>query len=336
MTYPLVYIIILNWNGKKFLPDCLNSLLQLTYPNYQILLVDNASTDGSREFVKENYPSVKIIANRKNYGFAKGNNIGIRYAIEQKAKYIVLLNNDTEVDKDWLSVLVEEAERNPSVAVLGSKILIAHRPQLINSTGHLMNLLGQVWDRGFGYFDGEEWDKKEEVLGVCGAAFFVRTEVCQKVGLLDPLYYAYFEDVDWSVRIRKAGYKILYVPPALLYHKFSGSSGGENWRKIFWCERNKYYFILKFFPFRMLKEAVRRNIKNDWQKISIELSQKRRKNAMARILVFPSVFFNLFRVLMRRFCLPREKKEDFLSFAVHNFQQPVFENMHLIQSQGGS
>lgn len=249
---PLVYIIILNWNGKHLLDRCLKSLKTLTYSNYKIVVVDNGSTDGSQEFIFKNYPEVHLIKNKKNLGFAEGNNRGIRYAILNNAEYIVLLNNDTEVTAEWLNKLVEKAEKNSSIGILGSKMLLYADPKKINSTGLNLNWLGYCWDRGLYEENTEKWNKEDVVLGVSGSALFVKRQVIEKIGLLDPNYFIYFEDIDFCMRAWNAGYECLYVPDAIIYHRFSATVGRKSPRQIYLLERNRFYFLFKHFPIKIL------------------------------------------------------------------------------------
>jgi len=199
--------------------------------------------------VKERYPDVKIVANRTNLGFCRACNQGLREAIKDGARYVVLLNNDTEVDKCWLSELVKAAEDNPGVGALSSKILFMEHRNIVNSTGLCCSVIGKAWDRGIGRPDGEEWDEPAPVLGVSGGALFLRTDAVERVGLL-PKFDIYLEDMDISLRLWDAGYEIRYVPTAVLYHHFSATMGEKKnmWRKEFLNARNRFRLIMRQFP----------------------------------------------------------------------------------------
>jgi len=248
---PCVWIIVLNWNGRHHLQDCLGSLSTVDYPNYKILFVDNASSDGSVDFVKENYSAVMIIRNENNLGFAEGNNVGIRHALDHGADYVVLLNNDTRVEPDFLSELIRRSEENKGVGVLGGKILMSANPRTVNSTGVNLNLFAYGWDRDFGEDATELKREGGEVLAVSGCMMAVKKEVFEAVGFFDPKYFAYYEDVDFCIRVWKhTKFKIEYVPGSVIYHKFSASSSPDPSFKRRLMTINRYRLFFKHFPAR--------------------------------------------------------------------------------------
>jgi GT2 family glycosyltransferase len=208
-------IIILNYNGKEFLERCLSSVLNTNYPNFEVILVDNASTDGSVEFVKKNFPSVKVIANKVNLHFTGGNNIGIKAA---RGEYIVLLNNDTEVHPNWLSEIVKVMEIDPSVGLCQCKLLFMDNREEIDSTGGFINYLGLCEERGKGEIDKHQYDQIDEIFHAKGAALVVKREVLNEVGLFDSFFYYNYEDVDLCWRARLRGYKVVFCPKAIVYH----------------------------------------------------------------------------------------------------------------------
>jgi hypothetical protein len=254
MMTPHTFIIILNWNGKHHLEDCLGSLSSINYPNYKIALVDNDSQDGSVPFVRSKYPHVHIIQNDKNLGFAEGNNVGIRYALSQGAEYVVLLNNDTRVEPDFLIHLIQRGEEAKEVGVLGGKVLMFFNPCIVNSTGVNLNQFAYGWDRDFGEEVHSVNREPGEVLAVTGSLMAIKREVFEKIGFLDPKFFAYFEDVDFCIRVWKhTDFKIKYVPQAVIYHKFSASVPGESSLKRYLMLKNQYRIFFKHFPlFKML------------------------------------------------------------------------------------
>jgi len=246
---PHVEVLILNFNGRRRLKTCLDSVLATHYPNLCVVLVDNGSTDGSVDFVRKNYPSIKIIANKRNLGFAKGYSSAVRIS---HAPYLVFLNNDVEVDKNWLRELICCLEE-PNVAATTSKLLFFDDRKKINACGGIMDKYGCSLNRGNGELDLGQYDKIEEVFYAVGAAMAVKRSVLNKVGFFDEDYFSYWEDVDWSWRARLLGYKILYVPSSVVYHKWRGSlKGAINLRHIYNLERYRLATLLKNFSFKTL------------------------------------------------------------------------------------
>lgn len=222
-----LYVIILNWNGEKVIAECLDSLREVDYPHLRVLVVDNNSEDDSPQLVRDNYPDVELIENEENLLFAAGNNVGIEYALEQGANYILLLNNDTEVDADFSRHLVDALESDDKNGIGGPKILYHSDPE-------------RIWYGGGGFYpliwiprhlnirkaDQRQGQKRSETGYVSGCAMLIKREVIEDIGLLDSSYYIYCEDVDYCLRASLAGWKCVYEPSARVYHKVSSSSGG--------------------------------------------------------------------------------------------------------------
>jgi len=244
MRYPLISVIILNWNGKEFIKTCLDSVFKTKYPNYEVIVVDNGSTDGSVEFIKSKYSKVKLIRNRKNLGYAKGNNIGIK---SSKGKYLVALSNDTKVDPNWLKELVRVAESDNSIGICASKQLYFDRPCIINSTGIVVFKDGTARNRGLGEKDEGRYDKIEEVFGAPGASTFFRREMLNKIGLFDSDYFSYQEEFDLAWRARLCGWKCVYVPNALVYHRVGATSRRYPNIAAYYMHRNRLWTIVKNF-----------------------------------------------------------------------------------------
>lgn len=226
--YGKVAVIVLNWNGGAYIVECIESLQKLTYPNYEIIIVDNASIDGSPQLIKEKYPDVTLIQNETNLGFAEGNNVGIRYALGKGAGYIFLLNNDTIVDEGILGHLVGVAESDSTIGILGPKIYYYERPNEIWFAGGLIDWkTGLSIHIGKNYLDEGQFDEVKAVDYITGCALFVKAEVCQRVGLMDPRFFLYYEETDWCARTKRAGYKIVFVPQAKVWHRISVTTGGK-------------------------------------------------------------------------------------------------------------
>ncbi len=247
---PLASVIIVNWNGKKHLEVCLGSLLRQSYLNFEIILVDNASTDGSIEFLKQNYSNrLKIMQNNENLGFAGGNNVGIKAA---NGKHILLLNNDTEVHEKWIEELVKVAEQDPSVGMCASKILSFYNRNVIDVAGHLLYRDGLNRGRGRLEVDHDQYNRVEEVLFPSGCAALYRKKMLDEIGLFDESFFAYGDDTDIGLHGRIAGWKCMYVPTAIVYHKYSGSTSAYSPQKAFWVERNRLWILIKYFPLYMI------------------------------------------------------------------------------------
>lgn len=291
---PRVSIIILNWNGWKDTLECLESLYQIDYPNYDVILVDNGSEDDSIrkikdyaegkikveskffEYSSENKP-IKIIEytregaeagggkeqeithlspnerlilikNERNYGFAEGSNIGMRYALKAlKPDYILLLNNDTVVDRQFLEELVKVAEGDPDIGFAGPKVYYYDfngRKDVINFAGGRLNMwTGQSYHIGVNEVDEGQYDEIKEVDYVEGSAFLVREELLDRVGLLDRDYFAFWEENDLCMRGLKGGYKSVYVPNSRIWHKVSSSSSNI---KVYYLTVNRFRFMKKY------------------------------------------------------------------------------------------
>lgn len=263
---PLVSVIILNYNGRKLLKPCLSSVLNSNYPNLEIIFVDNGSTDGSVEFVKEltrDYPRLKIIQNPKNLGVTEGLNIGIR---EANGKYIVFLNNDTEVEPRWLSELVKVLESDENVGAAQCKLLLHEDPHRIDSAGCIIDIYGYTTEKGrFGLenysyceVDKGQYDKLEEIFSAGCPASIVRRSVLDEVGLFDPKFFAGYEDADLSWRIRLMGYKIVLAPKAVVYHKRGMTSSGKELRQkvSFNFSKNRIAMLIKNYSFRTLIKVL--------------------------------------------------------------------------------
>jgi len=246
---PAVSVIIVNWNGRHLLDDCLGSLRAQRFLNFEIILVDNGSQDGSVEFVRERYPQVKLVQLTKNRGFAGGNNAGISIAA---GKYIALLNNDTKTDPEWLGQLIAVAETTPSAGMWASKILSYDDPVIIDNTGLMIYRDGLARGRGRLETDKGQYDEQGEVLLPSGCAALYRKAVLDEIGLFDEDFFAYADDVDLGLRFRLAGWGCVYVPTAKVYHKYSSSSSAYSPLKAFLVERNRIWVLLKYYPAELI------------------------------------------------------------------------------------
>jgi GT2 family glycosyltransferase/glycosyltransferase involved in cell wall biosynthesis len=219
---PKVSIIILNWNGYEVTRGCLASLSKIDYPNYEIVLVDNGSTDGSPEKLAAEFPGVTTIRNKTNLGFTGGNNIGVQPALDNHAEYVLLLNNDTVVEPQFLSELIRVGESDDRIGILNPKIYYFDSPARIwYAGGHFSKWRCFSSHVGVGKLDAGAYDCIREVTFITGCAFLIKTKVIQKIGLLDERFFFLWEDTDWSIRALQAGFRAIYVPSAIIWHKES-------------------------------------------------------------------------------------------------------------------
>jgi len=241
-THPLVSIIILNYNQIKVTCEFLDSAKHLTYPNYEIILVDNASKENPTALIQKNYPSVKLIVNSENLGFTGGNNVGIRAA---KGDYYFVVNNDTEVTPDLLEKMLEPFAQDPAIGVVSPKIRYFHHPKVLQYAG--FTEINPITGRNKAIGDKEEdkgqFDSPGFTAYAHGAAMLLKREVVEKAGTLADLFFIYYEELDWSARIRRAGYKIYYQPTALIFHKESITMGKESAIKAYYHNRNRILFM---------------------------------------------------------------------------------------------
>lgn len=245
---PKTAVIILNWNGMKYLPDCLGTLAKQDYPKQdrEFILVDNASVDGSVKYSEENFPEVTIIKNDKNYGFDKGNNIGIKYAFEKGYDYIILLNQDTGVKSDWMRELVKVAQSDAKIGGVQSLMMYFGNKEKVNSWGNKLHFLG------FGFCGGNMenlpddfgYDAREIDYASCASVLF-KADILKKVGGgFDETYFLYHEDTDLIFKIKMAGYKIVIAPKSMMYHNYEFA---RSITKFYYMERNRYRILLTYY-----------------------------------------------------------------------------------------
>ncbi|KUK74346.1 MULTISPECIES: glycosyltransferase family 2 protein [Methanobacterium] len=291
MGRPRVSIVVLNWNGWEDTIECLESLFQINYPNFDVILVDNASEDDSLEKIRNycsghlpvkssffNYNShnkpitvyeyyetfkkdkrplknenltnkhITLIKNSENRGFPGGNNVGIKFALEFfDPDYILLLNNDTVVDENFLGELIKNGDSN-DVGIMGPKIYFYDEPQTIWSAGCKISWkLSRGIQIGTNEVDTGQYNEINEVEYVSGSAFLIKTEIIKRIGLMDEDYFLYFEESDWTLRANQEGFKSLYVPTSCIWHKVSRSGGGiSNPIGLYYITRNRWIFMRKW------------------------------------------------------------------------------------------
>lgn len=254
MADSLVSVIVVNWNGAAFLSDCLESLERQTWKNREFILVDNGSTDGSRETARswaERLPEAEAILLPDNTGFCGGNNIGFSKA---RGEWIALLNSDAVADPQWIEELMRYADESKQIGMLASKILLQTPPGTIDKVGHLIYWDGQNRGRGTMERDFGQYDRAEEVLwpDACAASYHRR--VFEETGGFDEMFFAFGDDADLGCRARLLGWKAWYVPSAVVHHRRSASFGKYSSLKIRLVERNRVLLAVKnFSPWLLLQ-----------------------------------------------------------------------------------
>jgi len=243
-----VDVIILNYNGEYFLRPCLTALKAQTYQDFEIILVDNASTDGSLYLLKTEFPEVRVLALPENLGFCAGNNRGIQAT---SGEYVALLNNDTEVTPGWLEALVNALDRNPEVGFCASLMIRISDRKTIDSAGIIFFTHGVGAKRGSGESAGN-YIRQERVFGACAGAAIYRRNMLQEIGFFDESFFAFDEDIDLSFRAQLRGYKCQYVPEAVVFHHVGGSFNRFFKNNIKCIRRNMLETLLKNMPFSLL------------------------------------------------------------------------------------
>lgn len=285
-----VSIVVLNWNGKEDTGACLRSLKKLRVKNYkpQVIVVDNASKDDSVQVLKKNFRDIVVLENKENKGFTGGNNVGIKYALKTGADFMLILNNDTIVDRDLVSGLLEVAGRYLDVGIFSPKIYFAPgfefhkeryspgiRGKILWYAGGKMdwdNVLGE--NRGVDEVDRGQYEKVEETDFATGACMFIKSEVLKKIGLFDERYFMYLEDVDLCRRAREADFGVMYAPKGYLWHKVARSSGIGSDLNDYFLTRNRLLFGVKYAPLRakfaLLREAFKfLFLGRKWQRLGV-------------------------------------------------------------------
>lgn len=250
--YPLLSVIIPNWNGVRHLPICLGSLRRQTYPCLEVILVDNASTDESVALVQRDYPEVIVVQLGGNLGLTGGINQGIQVA---RGEIIAPLNNDTEVIPGWAEALVTALLDHPEAGMAASKMLLFHRRDTLHSAGDAYGLDGIPVNRGVWQKDEGQFDDDEYIWGGCGGAVAYRRAMLDDIGLLDEDLFMYCEDVDLNWRAQLAGYKCVFAPRAVVYHHLSATGGGEI--ASFYTGRNTLWVLAKNYPRELLRHHWR-------------------------------------------------------------------------------
>ncbi|MBI9035354.1 MAG: glycosyltransferase family 2 protein [Bacteroidales bacterium] len=242
LDYPLVSIISVNYNQSQVTCDMIESLNHITWPNLEIIIVDNASTEDDPTIIKTKYPNVVFIQNPINYGFAAGNNFGIMAA---RGKYVMFLNNDTEVDPGFIEPLINKFESDSTIGAVSSKLRFYYQPDTIQYAGYTEMSPYTIRNFSIGYKEKDkgQYDKDRETPFAHGAAMMVPMNVIKELGMMSYIFFLYYEEADYCDRIKRAGYKIWYVHDSLVLHKESVSTGKMSPLKIYYLNRNRMVYM---------------------------------------------------------------------------------------------
>lgn len=246
---PRVSVIILNWNGRKHLKECLDALRDQTCRDFETVLLDNGSSDGSVSYLQESFPWVRLVALPENLGFAEGNNRALE---ESSGEFIVTLNNDTKVEPGFLAALVAAAEADPSIGMVAAKMLNFFEKGRIDSVGVRITANGMGQNIGVGELDRGQYDAPAEVFGPCAGAALYRREMLDQVGFFDSTFFAYYEDLDLAWRGRLAGWRAVTAPDAVVHHVHSATSGKMSPFTVYQVQRNKWFVLFKNWPAPLL------------------------------------------------------------------------------------
>ena len=252
----LVSIIILNYNAGKLLHECVESVFKSHNKNFEVILVDNASSDKTYKQCKEKFNDIILLENKKNLGYCEGNNVGIRHA---QGEFVVVLNPDTLVEPDWLDKLITAYEKNGD-GIYQPKILASTDHSMLLSTGQVLQLFGFGYSRGKGDKDTNQYNKFEKISYASGTCLFTTKKILEKLNLFDPFLFAYHDDLDLCWRAAMIGISSFYVPTSIIYHPIEGYSFKWNSFKFYLMERNRQYCLLTHFSkstyFKMLPALI--------------------------------------------------------------------------------
>jgi GT2 family glycosyltransferase len=299
----LFSVVIPNWNGKQHLQPCLEALARQTYAPIEVIVVDNASTDGSQAYLREHHPAVRLIALPENRGFTGACNAGIEAA---KGEWIALLNNDTEVDPRWAAAVVDAFDRHPEVGSVASKMLLFDRRDHIHTAGDFFTKDGRAGNRGVWQRDEGQFDREEYVFSACGGSAVYRRAMLDDIGLLDDDFFFSLEDVDLGWRAQWAGWRCLYTPFAIVYHHLAATGGGVT--ASYYDGRNLLYVLAKHYPSALWKrygaQIIRAQAHTAWE----ALRAWRGAAARARLRGMLAGLRRLPHMLRKRRCLQKHHR----------------------------
>lgn len=292
--HPATSVIVLNWNGRQYLPECLAALAAQTCRDFEVILVDNGSTDGSADLVRDQFPWVKLVELPENVGFAEGNNRGLAAA---RGEFLVALNNDTRVEADFLAALLAAAQAAPKAGMVAAKMLNYFEPGRIDAVALKIGVNGLGYNIGVGEEDAGQYDGGVGAFGPCGGAALYRRAMVESVGFFDPDFFAYYEDFDLAWRGRLAGWDCACAPKAVVYHVHSATSGEYSPFKVYQTHRNKWFVIAKNWPGALVLRHLPALVFADAASFALALARGRGGAALRARL---DVLRNLQKLLRKR------------------------------------
>lgn len=275
---PAVSIIIPHWNGLEHLETCLSALRRQTYREFEVILVDNGSTDGSQAYVRATFPEVRLLELGRNMGFTGACRAGYRVA---RGRFIVLLNNDTEARAGWLEAIVDGFQRYPRAGAIASKLLLFDRRDHFHAAGDYYSVDGIPGNRGVWQHDEGQFEREEEVFSACAAASAYRRRMLDEIGFLDDRFYFSCEDVDLGWRAQLHGWQVIYLPQAIVYHKLKATGGSVT--GSYYDGRNFLYLIMKNYPASLLRRYWRHILRAQWRITREAIAAWRGEAARARL-----------------------------------------------------
>ncbi len=305
MKTPQVTVVIPNWNGAVHLPTCLDSLRRQTFRDFEVIVVDNGSTDGSLALLARDYPEVQVLALGENRGFAGACNAGMRAA---RGEFLVLLNNDTEADPRWLEEVVAAFRRHPEAGLVASKMRLFDRRDVLHTAGDYYRVDGRPGNRGVWETDVGQYDREEYVFSACGGSAAYRRAMLDEIGLLDEDFFYSCEDVDLAWRAQLAGWRCVYAPRAVVYHKLSATGGGVT--ASFYDGRNFIYLLVKDYPGDLWRRYWRAILRAQLRLAGEALRAWRGAAARARLRGMLAGLLGIPRMLRKRRAVQRTRRVD--------------------------
>ncbi len=316
-TLPQVSVIIPNWNGAHHLPVCLESLQQQSYPNIEVIVVDNASEDESLAILQR-YPEVRVLPQATNLGFTGACNAGLRAA---SGEILILLNNDTETHPDWVSTVVKAFADHPEAGIVASKMLLFDRRDTLHTAGDYITPDGMAHNRGVWHKDAGQFNRTVYVFSACGGSAAYRATMLDEIGLLDEDFFFSFEDVDLAWRAQLAGWRCLFVPHAIVYHKLKASGGGTT--ASYYDGRNRIYTLVKNYPADLWRDHWKEVLSAQWGLVKTAAKAWRGPAARATLRGVAAGVLGIPRMLRKRRTIQAARTVDRLT--LERLMQPPYE-----------